>query len=801
MSASIAIELKVNDKGSVVVRKFTDATVNKVKQMSDRSMGAVEKLSKKFTGGLGGAISKVSKGLLNLKTMAVAALTGWGLKTLAAGMIKVGSSMDQMKISLDTITKGHGLEWFNKLNTWALKMPVNTQKAIQSFTMMRAMGLDPTIKQMTILVDTMSALGGSADTMEGISRALGQIKTKGKVSAEELMQLAERGVPVFDILKKKFGDVKTSTLDATQAIAAIFEGMGDRFGGQSKKIQDKWIGLTETLKSYWTEFQRLVMDSGLMDYLEKNLKKITAYLDTIYSNGELKKYAKETGDKITSAIKKVIKTGKSWTQFLSENYKMIKKIAIELVKFYAIAKVVGGITAVATFFETMSVATNGLTASVILLNKAMKGTLPVLAAYAAYKTGEFIYSKASGLGSLEKEIEKDKAWNARLKETLAERQQQEPADNSGGVVSKTAAQIAQEQEKAAAEQAKISAQNQIKSMINVAETEKKLLTQRLSENEKFYSSLADQIKKNADLEKQHIKELMGLYQQKDDIQKSSDQLVQGLKEKTMTPEEKYQSQKSALDQQYADALLLSGQEQVKALEEYKQAVSSFANTYSDGVKETSTKFGVESSQAIVSSDQIIQNAIQNIQAATELQQNTLDDLAAEKQKQISEDQIWGEALSTTAKDVADDIEALQDTISGLSNKIESMTKTITINAVDKASPVVGNIQKQLNMLHDKTVTITTVQRTVSAGGDVNTGLTAPVKGTYRYGTNYVPSTGLYQLHQGEKVITNNQASHKTSMTGDIIINIPESSAPQRPEDWREITRTYIKPELERLGNA
>ncbi len=90
--------------------------------------------------------------------------------------METGVSMDRMRMSLDTITRGRGAEWFDKLNKWAMTMPINTEKAIESFSMMRAMGLTPTIKDMTTLVDTTNALGGSPEIMEGISRALGQIR-------------------------------------------------------------------------------------------------------------------------------------------------------------------------------------------------------------------------------------------------------------------------------------------------------------------------------------------------------------------------------------------------------------------------------------------------------------------------------------------------------------------------------------------------------------------------------------------------------------------------------------------------
>jgi tape measure domain-containing protein len=310
-----------------LAKKELDNVTKEVKGMSTRSASHVKQLASAFTGTLGGAIKRAGKMLTSLKTLAVAAMAGWGLKRLAEGFIETGSKMDMMRLSLDTITKGKGNEWFEKLNAWALKMPVNTEKAIQSFIMMRAMGLQPTLKDMTTLVDTSSALGGDAGTLEGIARALGQIKTKGKVSSEELMQLAERGVPVFDILREKMGltaeqlgNIGKQGLDAQEAIAALIEGMGEKFGGQSDKIQNKWAGLTESLKSYWKEFQRLVMESGVMKFLEENLAKIIKKLDDMSKSGELKKWAEAAGTALTDAFEWSRKKAEELWKTLKEFY-------------------------------------------------------------------------------------------------------------------------------------------------------------------------------------------------------------------------------------------------------------------------------------------------------------------------------------------------------------------------------------------------------------------------------------------------------------------------------------------------
>ena len=256
----------------------------------------------------------LQRSVFSLQSGIVALAGSAGLGALARGFVQTGAKMDKFRISLDTITKGQGEEWFRKLNEWALKMPVNTEKAIQSFTMMRAMGLKPTIKDMTTLVDTTSALGGQSDTLEGIARALGQIKTKGKVSAEELMQLAERGVPAYEILKEKLhltseqlSNIGNEAISGDVAVRALLEGMTERFGGQSKKIQETWSGLTESLRSYWVEFQRMVMDSGVMRFLEAGLSMLIKKLDEVKASGKLGEWAQAMGKKVMTGLGWIIK--------------------------------------------------------------------------------------------------------------------------------------------------------------------------------------------------------------------------------------------------------------------------------------------------------------------------------------------------------------------------------------------------------------------------------------------------------------------------------------------------------------
>jgi tape measure domain-containing protein len=244
------------------------------------------------------AVNKRIDGLVSSFFSLKTALAGAGLGLIAKGFLDTAASVEKLKVSLDTITKGKGQATFDALNQWAIDMPINTQKAIETFINLKAMGLDPTLETMTTLVDTTSALGGSEETLASIARALGQITTKGKLSAEELMQLAEQGIPAYEILAQKFNltgkqlaNIGNAGIDAKKAVAALVEGMAERFGGQAARMMTSWSGLMESFKAQVSEFQRQVMESGPFQVMKEGLKSFLDYFNTAQGKLDLAKWA------------------------------------------------------------------------------------------------------------------------------------------------------------------------------------------------------------------------------------------------------------------------------------------------------------------------------------------------------------------------------------------------------------------------------------------------------------------------------------------------------------------------------
>jgi tape measure domain-containing protein len=154
---------------------------------------------------------------------------------------------------------------------------------------MQAYGFDvqAVIPVLTVLGDAAMAVGLGQEGIDRVTLAIGQMNAKGKVSAEEMRQLAETGLPVWDILASKLGITTAKAMDmsrkgaisAKEGITAILTGLEDRFGGMMDKVageipqsfsnmKDSVSSIMRTLGSNITEaFDLKAKFKGAADWL------------------------------------------------------------------------------------------------------------------------------------------------------------------------------------------------------------------------------------------------------------------------------------------------------------------------------------------------------------------------------------------------------------------------------------------------------------------------------------------------------------------------------------------------------
>ncbi len=234
--AELVVKIGANVSG---LKKGVEEAKGRMAEL-DRAMNAALPASKAVAGGLLG--------------IGVAA-AGASLKG-----IQLAASMEQSKIAFGTML-GSAQEadsFVRQLWDFAAKTPFEFEGLQNSSRMLLAFGFQAKeiIPIMTAVGNAVSGLGGGAFEIDRVVRALGQMQAKGKVSAEEMMQLAELGIPAWDMLAKTIGVsvpeamkmAEKGTIPAATAIKGFVEEMNKRFPDMMAKQSQTLLGMWSTAK-------------------------------------------------------------------------------------------------------------------------------------------------------------------------------------------------------------------------------------------------------------------------------------------------------------------------------------------------------------------------------------------------------------------------------------------------------------------------------------------------------------------------------------------------------------------------
>ena len=298
---NVALILRLVDRATGPAR----AAMRAIERMGGdglvRQAQRAQAASAMIAGGVGSIAGAATRGGL-----AVAAY-GAGIGALAASFVRPAAQFEQFNVQLTALEGSSekaatAMAW---IEDFATRTPLELEDTVAAYAKLKAFGLDPTEGSLQALVDTMAASGGGAEQLNGLVLALGQSWTKGKLQGEEAMQMLERGVPVWDLLSAKMGKTNAELIEMASAgelgreeILLLVEALAEQNAGASAAMAKTWGGITSNLRDHWTRFQRLVMASGLFDYLKDKLSGLLETLDQMSADGSLQEWATWLGENI-----------------------------------------------------------------------------------------------------------------------------------------------------------------------------------------------------------------------------------------------------------------------------------------------------------------------------------------------------------------------------------------------------------------------------------------------------------------------------------------------------------------------
>lgn len=243
--------------------------------------------------GIGASISGLQQNVFNLKT----AVAGLGAAFALKGIINTNKEVQKLQAQLRTFTgsaEAASAKW-EELLDFASETPFQIQDVVSSFQRLKAVGIDPTRRELEAFGDIAAGSGRSIiQFAEAVADA----------STGEFERLKEFGIIArseADQVSIRFGEFATTVQkDSASIMAALSEIGQNEFGGAMEEQMNTLEGAFSQLGQAATEMAIQIGEGGLNDAV---IDTANSFTDLINGNDELaRKMGAFTGDIVRLAV-------------------------------------------------------------------------------------------------------------------------------------------------------------------------------------------------------------------------------------------------------------------------------------------------------------------------------------------------------------------------------------------------------------------------------------------------------------------------------------------------------------------
>lgn len=211
--------------------------------------------------------------------------------------------------------------FLQELQRFAAETPFSFGGLIKNSQYLLATGtsLKEIIPTLRILGDTMSGLGKGEAELQMVATALSQIRGSARLSAADMMQLTNQGIPAWQMLADAIGKTVAETrkmsedgaFGGEQAFQIIMGGLQKRFGGGMAAATGSFDQILSNMKDTF-EIRSAEVTKPLFDSLIRVFQSFSEYLGSPQFAGVLQELQAQFG-----------RAGSAIEQWLGENRKAI----------------------------------------------------------------------------------------------------------------------------------------------------------------------------------------------------------------------------------------------------------------------------------------------------------------------------------------------------------------------------------------------------------------------------------------------------------------------------------------------
>lgn len=294
----------------------------------------------------------VQQARTELISLGAVSFGGLGLKDAIVQTIRLGKEMEMTRIAFNTMlgSAEKGAQTIAVLQKFADLTPFNNDEVIKSGRMLLNAGVatDQLTKKLTMIGDVAS---GVSQPLVDMVMIYTKAANQGKIQAEELQQLGERGVPILQQFSKMLGLSASEIMELGSKGKLTFDLLDEAFermtseGGQyfnlmekqSRSLEGKW----SNLQAEFTKFATSIGEESIPD-LTKALDEFLAKINEMKESGELDALASDAAQMITYAADIL----KNFVQFLVDNREILSSFGMDAARAYLIVKAFRLVTAV-----------------------------------------------------------------------------------------------------------------------------------------------------------------------------------------------------------------------------------------------------------------------------------------------------------------------------------------------------------------------------------------------------------------------------------------------------------------------
>ena len=240
-------------------------------------------------------IKAIKNALFSIPTLITAVVSAKIVQKAVLEPINLADAYSSAQIGFSTLLgESRGQQMMDEIDLFAKKTPFKTSGVISNVQKMMAYGWDVerVIDDMETIGDAAAATGKGDAGLESIVRALAEIRSKGKLSTQELNQLAGAGIKAKAYLAEGLGygssdagmkklaeDLEGGAIGANQAIDLILQGMKEFDGMMDKTANETVEGLKSQIEDAFeiNIFRR--WGQGLQDGAKRGFGSVVSLLD------------------------------------------------------------------------------------------------------------------------------------------------------------------------------------------------------------------------------------------------------------------------------------------------------------------------------------------------------------------------------------------------------------------------------------------------------------------------------------------------------------------------------------------